>query len=153
MKKHSDIDSSRLPRHPATGEPLTPRRTPGYYPGFSTLSQNPFWDDATRRVVTKRLEPPQPLKLFSAEEFEFWTAVFAHLIPQNDRTVERQIPLVAPLDHRLHMNQTVGYRFETMPQDRDAYRLGREALNEEARQQHESDFLSLSYRQQDLVLK
>jgi hypothetical protein len=153
MKKHSDIDSSRLPRDPATGEPLTPRRTPGYYPGFSTLSQNPFWDDTTRRVVTKRLEAPQPLKFFPAEEFEFWSVVFAHLIPQNDRTVDRQIPLVAPLDHRLYINQTVGYRFETMPQDRDAYRLGREALNEEARQQYGTGFLLLPYRPQDLVLK
>lgn len=153
MKKHSDLDSSRLPRDLATGKPLAPRRTPGYYPGFSTLSQSSFWDEATRRVVTNRVDSPPPLKFFSSEEFEFWTVVFAHLIPQNDRTVDRQIPLVAPLDHRLHINQTVGYRFETMPQDRDAYRLGHEALNEEARQQFGSDFLSLAYREQDLVLK
>lgn len=153
MKKHSEIDSSRLPRDPATGEPLTPMCTPGYYPVFSTLSQSPFWDDATRQAVTKRLEPARAVEFFSAEEFEFWTAVFDHLIPQTDRTADRQIPLVGPLDHRLHINQTVGYRFETMPQDRDAYRLGREALNEEARQQYGNDFLSLPYRQQDLVLK
>lgn len=65
MKKHSEIDSSRLPRDPATGEPLTPMCTPGYYPVFSTLSQSPFWDDATRQVVTKRLEPARVVEFFS----------------------------------------------------------------------------------------
>lgn len=153
MNKTTDTDVSLLPRDPATGEPLTPTPAPGYYPGFSTLSQSPFWDEATRRVVTDRVDSPPALKFFSAEEFEFWTVVFAHLIPQTDRTLDRQIPLVAPLDHRLHINQTVGYRFETMPQDRDAYRLGREALNEEARELFGSDFLYLAYREQDLVLK
>lgn len=153
MKKDIDIDPSLLPRDSSTGEPLAPLPTPGYYPGFSTLSQSPFWDDATRRVVTNRVGSPTPLKFFSAAEFEFWTVVFDHLIPQSDRTVDRQIPLVAPLDHRLYLNQTAGYRFETMPQDRDAYRLGREALNEESRQRYGSDFLSLPHREQDLVLK
>jgi hypothetical protein len=153
MKKTGDIDSSLLPRDPSTGEPLPPRQTPGYYPGFSTLSQSPFWDDATRRVVTDRVDSPPPLRFFSGEESKFWTVVFAHLVPQTDRTPDRQIPLVAPLDHRLYINQTVGYRYDTMPQDRDAYRFGREALNKEALQQYESDFLSLPYREQDLVLK
>lgn len=153
MNNTGDIDFSMLPRDPATGQPLPPQLTPGYYSGFSTLSQSPFWDNATRQVVTKRLESPQPLKFFSLEEFEFWTVVFDHLIPQTDRTPDRQIPLVAPLDHRLHINQTVGYRYESMPQDRDAYRLGREALNEESRQQYGSDFFSLPSREQDLVLK
>ncbi|HEX4320717.1 MAG TPA: gluconate 2-dehydrogenase subunit 3 family protein [Acidobacteriaceae bacterium] len=153
MKKTYDVDSSLLPRDPSTGESLPPRRTPGYYPGFSTLSQSPFWDDATRRVVTDRVDSPPSLKFFSGEEFKFWTVVFAHLVPQTDRTPDRQIPLVAPLDHRLYINQTVGYRYDTMPQDRDAYRFGREALNKEALQQYRSDFLSLPYREQDLVLK
>ncbi len=154
MKKNADVDhSSLLPRDASTGEPLVPLPTPGYYPGFSTLSQSPFWDDATRRVVTNRVESPPPLEFFSVEEFEFWTAVFAHLIPQTDRTPDRQIPLIAPLDHRLHINQTVGYRYDSMPQDRDAYRLGREAINKEARHRYGSDFLPLAYREQDLVIK
>jgi hypothetical protein len=153
MNKSADLDFTKLPREAATGKPLEPRRTPGYYPGFSTLSQSPFWDDATRQVVTRRVDLSPAVKFFSAEEFEFWTGVFGHLVPQTDRTPDRQIPLVAPLDHRLYVNQTVGYRYDTMPQDRDAYRLGREAINKEALQQYGRDFLALPYRQQDLVLK
>jgi len=71
---------------------------------------------------------------------DFWTVVFAHLIPQTDRTPDHQIPLVAPLDHRLFINQTVGYRFENMPQDREAYRMGLEAINKEAEQRYGAVF-------------
>ena len=42
MKTEKIIDPSLLPREAITGEPLAPRRTPGYYPGFSTLSQSLF---------------------------------------------------------------------------------------------------------------
>ena len=145
--------ASLRPRDAATGEALAPRRQPGYYPGFSTLSQSPFWDEATREVVTHRVDSPPEMKFFSAEEWEFWSAVFAHLIPQTDRTPDRQIPIVAPLDHRLHTNQTVGYRYENMPLDREAYRLGREAINQEAMQQFGKSFLSLPHREQDIVLQ
>jgi hypothetical protein len=148
-----NVDPSLLPRDAATGAPLAPRREPGYYPGFRTLSQSAFWDDATRRVVTNRVDS-QPLRqFFSAEEWEFWTVVFGHLIPQTDRTPDRQIPIVALLDHRLLINQAAGYRFENMPQDRDAYRLGREAIDQEAQHRYGIDFLFLPHRQQDLLLK
>jgi hypothetical protein len=146
-------DVSLRPRDAAAREPLAPRREPGYYPGFSTLSQSPFWDDATRQVVTERVESQPEMKFFSTQEWEFWTAVFNHLIPQTDRTPDRQIPIVAPLDHRLHLNHTVGYRYENMPQDREAYRLGREAIDQEAVQEFGGNFLSLQHREQDLVLR
>lgn len=154
MSAHHEIaDAALRPRDAATGEPLGPRRQPGYYDGFSTLSQSPFWDEATREVVTERVDSSPPMLFFSSDEWKFWTAVFAHLIPQTDRSPDRQIPIVAPLDHRLHLNQTVGYRFETMPQDRVAYRLGIEAINQESKQRYGGDFLLLPHLQQDLILK
>lgn len=151
MKPQSD--PALCPRDAATGEPLPPRQQPGYYKGFSTLSQSAFWDDATRKVVEKRVDAPPPMLHFSAAEWKFWTAVFAHLIPQTDRAPDRQIPIVAPLDHRLHLNQTVGYRFDDMPQDRVAYQLGMEAINHEATPRYAADFLVLPHLQQDVVLK
>ena len=51
----------------------------------------------------------------SARQVEFWRAVFDHLIPQYDRTPDRRIPIVEPLDERLYQNRTIGYRYETMP--------------------------------------
>jgi hypothetical protein len=152
-KPEQPIDPALFPRDPRTGEPLAPRRNPGYYPGFSTLSQSPFWDSATRAVVTKRVETTPPLEFFSEAEEKFWTVVFAHLIPQTDRTSDRQIPIVPVVDHRLHINQISGYRYESMPQDREAYRLALEAINEEAKLRYGGDFTSLPHLQQDIVLK
>jgi hypothetical protein len=147
------VDSALLPRNSTTLEALPPRQQPGYYPGFSTLSQSPFWDDATRQVVDKRVKQPPARKFFSEDAWTFWVAVFAHLIPQTDRTAERQIPLVPMLDERLAVNRTVGYRYDDMPQDRVVYEIGIEAINCEAEHRYGGGFLVLSSRQQDEVLK
>ena len=40
-----------------------------------------------------------------------------------------------------------------MPEDRVAYRIGIEAIQDEARERFGSDFLSLPYKQQDMVLE
>ena len=147
------VDTALLPRDPVTLEALPPRRQPGYYAGFSTLSQSPFWDDATREVVEHRVRQPPQRKFFSEAAWNFWTAVFAHLIPQTDRTPDRQIPLVPVLDDRLHKNKTVGYRFEDMPHDRIVYELGIAAIDGEAKHRYGGEFLVLPHLQQDIVLE
>lgn len=141
------------PRDPLTGKPLQPTAQPGYYPGFSTMSQKNYWERATREVVETRVKETPPRKFFTEAEWQFWTAVFGHLLPQTDRTPERQIPLVAPLDDRLAKNETDGYRYEDMPEDRVAYRLGIEAINEEAQAQFGADFRQLAYLNQEHVLQ
>ncbi len=143
----------RLPRNPDSGEPLAPRPQPGYYAGFSTLSQQSFWDDATRKTVTDRVERTEPIRFFDAEQARFWSTVFDHLIPQTDRTPARRIPILPALDARLYLGKTSGYRFEDMPHDREVYRLGKEAIDQEARLACGAGFLSLSNLQQDQVLK
>ncbi len=147
------VDAALLPRDAATLEALQPRQQPGYYPGFSTLSQSSFWDDATRKVVDKRVKQPHVRKFFSEASWQFWTVVFEHLIPQTDRTPDRQIPLIPMLDDRLAANRTVGYRFEDMPHDRVVYELGIEAINSEAHHRYGGNFLDLSSRHRDEVLK
>jgi hypothetical protein len=145
--KHNDlpVDAALLPRDAITLEALQPMQQPGYYRGFSTLSQSLFWDEATRRVVDKRVKQPPARKFFSEDAWNFWTAVFAHLVPQTDRTPDRQIPLVPMLDERLATNRTVGYRFEDMPHDRVVYQLGIEAIDAEAQHHHGGKFLDLSF--------
>lgn len=147
------VDSALLPRDPATGEALPPREQPGYYPGFSTLSQQSFWDDTTRKLVDKRVKEPPPRRHFSEEAFAFWTVVFAHLIPQTDRTPDRQVPIVPVLDQRLHENKTAGYRYADMPHDRMVYHKGLEAIDQEAEHRYGGKFMLLPNLQQDLVLK
>jgi hypothetical protein len=53
------------PVDPASGEPLPAREQPGYYPGFSTLAQQKFWDEATRRKVLDRVHKVSPMRLFA----------------------------------------------------------------------------------------
>jgi hypothetical protein len=146
-------DPALCPRDPATGEALPPRVQPGYYAGFSTLSQSPFWEQATRDVVEERVNHPPERKWFSEDAWKFWTVVFAHVIPQTDRVPERQIPIVAVLDKRLAKNQTVGYRYADMPQDRKAYELASKAIDLEAEHRFGGGFLTLPYKQRDQVLQ
>ena len=147
------VDPALLPRDANPGEALAPRQQPGYYPGFSTMSQSPFWDETTRGVVEKRVESPPARHFFTEEAWAFWTAVFAHLMPQTDRTADRQIPLIPVLDERLSQNKTVGYRFEDMPQDRVVYTIGIEAIDKEAEHRYGGTFMLLPQLQQDLVLQ
>ena len=147
------IDTALLPRDPQTGEPLPPRSDPGYYPGYSTLSQSAYWDKTTRDLIARRVADPPPRRFFTAAQWQFWTAVFAHIIPQNDRTPDRQIPIVPFLDERLFLNRTAGYRFEDMPQDRDAYILAIDAINAECRSRFAANFHNLPHLQRDVVLE
>lgn len=147
------LDTALLPRDADTGEPLPPRETPGYYPGYSTMSQKAYWDEATRNVIEMRVDQVPAIRYFNAEQARFWRAVFDHLIPQHDRVPERRIPLVEPLDDRLYRNRGIGYRYESMPPDREAYRLGQQAIDEEAQHRFGGEFVTLPHRQQDLVLQ
>ncbi|MFP5236969.1 MAG: gluconate 2-dehydrogenase subunit 3 family protein [Acidobacteriota bacterium] len=150
----SSLDPDLLPRAAESGEPMAPMPQPGYYPGYSTLGQQKFWDAATRQMVLKRVAEPPPLRFFSEEQARFWKTIFDHLLPQTDRTPERQIPLIPALDARLFENRTVGYRFEDMPPDRQVYTtVGIEAINQEAQEQFGGEFLSLSWARQDVVLR
>ena len=47
-----------------SGEPLGPRQQPGYYPGFLTLSQQAYWDAATRRVILEWIANATPIRFF-----------------------------------------------------------------------------------------
>ena len=40
----------------------------GRYPDFDVLESSGTWDEATRKVVLARLDPPGPLRFFTAEE-------------------------------------------------------------------------------------
>ena len=69
------------PVNPKTGERLPQRAQPGYYPGFSTLSQKDFWDEATRKLVLARVEKIPPIRFFSPEEAQLMTAVCDRILP------------------------------------------------------------------------
>jgi hypothetical protein len=152
MNRDQPTDTALLPRDPSTGDPLPPSAQPGYYPGFSTLAQKSFWDEATRNLILLRVEQPPPIRFFTADQAKFWRSVFDHLIPQHDRTPDRRIAILEPIDDRLYRNKTAGFRYENMPPDREAYQLGQSAIDQEAEKRFAAGFLLLPHRQQDLVL-
>src|SRR5579884_1185162 len=55
VKTLAETHNDRLPIDPQTGKPLAPMSHPGYYPGYSTLSQQAFWDEATRNLILHRV--------------------------------------------------------------------------------------------------
>jgi len=140
-------------RDPKTGRKMAPKQQPGYYPGYSTLSQKAYWDATTRHVIEDRVYNIPPVRFFTEEEFLTITAVCDRVLPQDDRTPDRKIPIVPFIDERLFENKIDGYRFADMPPDRDAYRLGLRAIDETARAIHGVPFVDLDPLKQDFILK
>jgi hypothetical protein len=150
-KSAPEVD--RRPLNPKTGKPRACTEQPGYYAGFSTLGQQQFWDEATRRKVLDRVHKIPPIRFFTQEEAMLMEALSAHILPQDDRHPSRRIPIVPRIDERLHKGRTPGYRFAKMPPDGDAYRLGFTAIEQMAKKSHGRSFLELSWGEQDELLK
>lgn len=147
------INTSRLPIDAKTGQPILPSAQPGYYQGFQTLSQQAFWDEATRKVVLDRIEQPPPIRYFSAEEAQLMQAICDRLLPQDDRDEAHKIPLVNYIDDRLYNRRIDGYRFEDMPPDHEAHTLGLQAIDMIAKHMFSRPFVQLEPLQQDQVLQ
>jgi hypothetical protein len=144
-----DIDR---PVDPRTGAPIV-QRQPGYYPGYSTLSQQAFWDAKTRALVLDRVKHVPPIRFFSAAEALLMETVCEHIVPQSDRDSERRIPIINFIDQRLFENRQDGYRYENMPSDQEAHRLGLRAIDESARRLHGVGFTELKPLERDRLLK
>lgn len=140
------------PLRPTGGE-IRDLDQPGYYSGYSTLAQRKKWDETTRRVVTERAEKVPPIRYFSSEEAELLAAIINRIIPQDDRAADRIIPILPVIDERLFKNSLNGFRYEDMPPDREAYRLGLSAIDEMAQKRFREPFASLTVHRQELILK
>ncbi len=108
--------------------------------------------EATRQVLTERLNTPshQPA-FFSAEEFALLQIICDRLIPQDEGT--KSIDVAGGIDQRLSEQKSDGWRYDTMPADGEAYKLGLKGVDESARILFKQRFERLSGDQQDQVLK
>jgi hypothetical protein len=149
----SEPDSSRWPVDLRTNLPISPRAQPGYYPGYSTLSQSNFWDEATRAVVLRRVEVVPPIRFFLPQEARLLKAVCDRILPQDDRDDSHKIPIVNSIDQRLFENRMDGYRYEFMPDDGDAYRMGLQGIEAIARHLFDRSFEQIGLLQQDQTLR
>ena len=72
------------PVDPKTGRHIGPLEQPGYYPGYSTLREQAFWDDATRKEVFERIHEVPPIGS-STTPRRGYGSDRRSLIPQHDR--------------------------------------------------------------------
>jgi hypothetical protein len=137
----------------ATGGEIRDCEQPGYYDGYSTLAQKKNWEQATREVVTARIEKVPPIRFFSPGEASVLGAVIDRVMPQDDRSEDRTIPILPILDERLFKNSLNGFRYEDMPPDQEAYQLAAKAIEEMARERFHESFVGLTVHRQELILK
>ncbi|PFG40022.1 gluconate 2-dehydrogenase subunit 3-like protein [Georgenia soli] len=109
--------------------PLAPDDGGGRFPGFDTLSQSRHWDAATERLVRSRLEPPGPLRFFTADQARTARALCDQLLGQRG---EPRVPVEIMVDARLAAGQTDGWHYDDMPEDGAAWRRTLAHLDEDA---------------------
>ena len=117
------------------------------------MGQQKYWDAATRKVVLDRVEKVIPIRFFKPDEASTMEAVVARVLPQEDRTPQRRIPVLPGIDERLFVNRIEGYRYEDMPPDQDAYRIAAGAFEAMAKALHDRSFVELGVREQEEIVK
>lgn len=131
-----NLRADRQPPHPSwlprQRRGVTPQMI-GRYPDFDVLASKDSWDDATRQVVLARLEPPGPLRFFTAAE-EPTLRAFCDIVLAQD--AEPRVPVAEFVDAKLADGQLDGFQYADMPDDRDAWRLVLRGLDEAAGQRY-----------------
>ncbi|MCV7103945.1 gluconate 2-dehydrogenase subunit 3 family protein [Mycobacterium palustre] len=107
---------------------ITPQMI-GRYPDYDVLETADSWDEATRKVVLARLEPPGPLRFFTEAEEPCLRAFCDTVLAQD---AEPRVPAAESVDDKLAEGRLDGYQYADMPDDRDTWRLVLRALDETA---------------------
>jgi hypothetical protein len=124
------------------------------YGDYDVLAKwsSPDWDDQTRRVVAQRLHDVPPLRFFSEREATVLEAVAARILMQSQHKIGDRVPIVPWIDEKLLNDRRDGYRYEELPPQREAWRLGIAGIDETAQRLHNRGFADLSPDEQDHVL-
>jgi hypothetical protein len=125
------------------------------YPDYNVLDKwsSPDWDDQTREVVRQRLEEIPRDRFFTDEEARTLSAIADRIVPQPDRNELEKVPIVPWIDEKLYEDKRDGYRYEEMPPQREAWRLGLNGINETAQALFAGrKFVDLDPLSQDVVL-
>ncbi|HEX5415550.1 MAG TPA: gluconate 2-dehydrogenase subunit 3 family protein [Chloroflexota bacterium] len=137
---------------PATA-PRHPHRPIVTYPGFDVMSQQERWDEATRELILRRVNEVPAIHFFDETEVRILSALAERVLPQNDRPPEQRIPIVPWIDQRCFNRVTDGWRFDNMPPDDEAWRLGLRGIDDVARLQFGRSFADLAEDDQGSVLR
>jgi hypothetical protein len=149
------LPNQRSDRQPASPDRLPRQRngiTPqmhGRYPDYNVLDAAGHWDAATRAVVSGRLDPLPPLRVFSTEQAAALHA-FCDCVMAQDR--EPRIPVLAMIDAKLHAGQGEGYRYAELPEDVATWKGVAAGLDAAARERGADDFASAEHEVQHDVI-
>jgi hypothetical protein len=128
-----NLRPGRRPPHPdwlpRQRRGITPQMI-GRYPDYDVLESADTWDAVTRAEVLGRLEPPGPLRFFTAEEEPALRAFCDAALAQD---AEPRVPVAEMVDAKLADGRLDGYQYAGMPDDRETWRRTLRALDEAAR--------------------
>ncbi len=123
------------------------------YPGYSVMSQRGHWDAATRKVILDRVHNVPAFEYFAPHEIETLEAVCDQILPQEDRPPDQRIPIAPFIDRRCHDHATNGTRYEGVPDNWVAWRMGLAGVEETAHALYQKRFCELAGHAKDEVLK
>jgi hypothetical protein len=107
------------------------------------------FDDATRRVLARRLAPPPEPRFFDAAAFRALQAACARLLA----TEVGKPPIANWIDDDLAAGRGEGFRHSAMPRLEDAWRHGMAGLRAHALARHGQEFAELDAARQDATLR
>jgi len=122
----------------------------GRFPGFDVLGQRRHWDDQTATVVLARLLPITGMSFFTPEEEAIGGVLVDQLL---DLRGDTTVPVLQMIDQRLNADETDGWHYEDMPQDRQAWRDSLAYLDADARSLFERGIAECSARQQAALIQ
>lgn len=123
------------------------------YPGYDVLAkrQTPSWNEATRKVIDRRLGVHPGPRFFSEDEWRTLSALCHRIIPQpGDRP---QIPIASYIDEKMFTKRIDGYRFAPLLPQGEAWKAALAALDAEARDSEGAPFHSLPSPAQDALIR
>ena len=121
----------------------------GRYPDFDVLDSVDTWDDATKKVVLARLEPPGPLRFFTAAE-EPTLVAFCDVVLAQD--AEPRVPVAAMVDAKMADGKLDGYRYADMPRDPGTWRTVLAGLDHTARSAYGCSFAECSAERRENIV-
>jgi gluconate 2-dehydrogenase gamma chain len=123
---------------------------------FEQLLPTDHLSAATRAALTARLAATESAAAYESqflapETLQLLTAVAARIFPQPERPIP--IPLAPSVDERLAKGSSDGWRYDALPPDREAYRMGLGGIEQIANALFNADFEQLPIDQQDAVIQ
>ena len=111
------------------------------------------WDEKTRQLVIDRIENVPAYRFFSSAEAKLLEALCDCALPQDDRPQAQRVTIAPWIDARLYANESPGYRYENMPEDRQAYRTGLQGFDQTAYHLFDAAFIDLPRAKQYEVIR